>query len=100
MSQVYRQGPQSSVESENDNEELKWNSKMDDYDEESKKYYQEHRANYGDPQMKQRFRRVTRWREHRAERLDRRMEIENTAPWYITQKSTKRFVRFQEDLWH
>ncbi len=26
-----------------------WNSKMDDYDEESKGYYQEYRANYGDP---------------------------------------------------
>jgi len=73
---------------------------MNDYNEESKEYYQEHRANYGDPQMKQRFRRVTRWREHRAERLDRRMGTENTAPWHITQKSTKRFVRFQEDLWH
>ena len=73
---------------------------MDDYDEESKEYYQEHRANYGDPQMKQRFRRVTRWREHRAERLDRRMETENTASWHIIQKLTKRFVRFQEDLWH
>ena len=33
---------------------------MDDYNEESKEYYQERRANYGDPQMKQRFRRVTR----------------------------------------
>ncbi len=53
---------------------------MDDYDEESREYYQEHRANYGDPQMKQRFRRVTRWREYRAERLDKRMGIENTAP--------------------
>ena len=53
---------------------------MDDYDEESKEYYQKHRANYGDSQMKQRFRRVTRWREHRAERLDRRMRTENTAP--------------------
>ena len=71
---------------------------MDDYDEKSKEYYQEHRANYGDLQMKQRFRRVIRWREHRAERLDRRMGIENTAPWHITQKLTKRFVRFQEDL--
>src|SRR6266540_1361688 len=77
-----------------------WDSKMDDYNEESKGYYQEHRANYGDSQMKQRFRRVTRWREHRVERLDRRMETENTAPWHIIQKSTKRFVRFQEDFWH
>ena len=33
---------------------------MDDYDEESKEYYQEHRANYEDSQMKQRFRKVTR----------------------------------------
>ncbi len=44
-----------------------WDLKMDDYDEESKEYYQGYRANHGDPQMKQRFRRVTRWREHRAE---------------------------------
>ena len=48
----YQQGPQSPVESENNNEESKWNSKMDDYDEESKEYYQEHRANYRNPQMK------------------------------------------------
>src|SRR6266498_1941578 len=80
ISRAYQQGPQSPVESENDNEESKWDSKMDDYDKESKEYYQEHRANYGDPQMKQRFRRVTRWREYRAERLDRRMETEHTAP--------------------
>ncbi len=73
---------------------------MDDYDEESKGYYQKHRANYRDLQMKQKLKRVTRWKEHRAERLDRRMRTENTAPWHITQKSTKRFVRFQEDLWH
>ncbi len=53
---------------------------MDDYDEESRKYYQEHRANYEDSQMKQRFRRVIQWREHKAKRLDRRMETENTAP--------------------
>ncbi len=52
---------------------------MDDYDEESREYYQEHRANYGDPQMKQRFRRVTKWRKHKAECLDRRMGTENTA---------------------
>src|SRR6266498_3461747 len=77
-SQAYQQGSQSPIESED--EESKWDSKMDDYDEESKEYYQEHRVNYGDPQMKQRFRRVTRWREHRAERLDRRMGTENTAP--------------------
>ena len=71
---------------------------MNDYDEESKEYYQEHRANYRDPQMKQKFRRVTRWREHRAERLDRKMGIENTTLWHITQKLTKRFIRFQKDL--
>ena len=59
---------------------------MDDYDEEFKEYYQEHRVNYRDPQMKQRFRRIIRWREHRAERLDRRMGTENTTPWHITQK--------------
>ena len=64
---------------------------MNDYDKEFREYYQKHRANYEDPQMKQRFRRITRWRKHRA---DRRMRTENTAPWYITQKSTKRFVRF------
>src|SRR6266498_2643908 len=97
-SQKYQQGPQSAVELENDNEESKWDSKMDNYDEESKEYYQEHRANYEDPQMKQRFRRVIRWREHRAERLDRRMGTESTASWHIIQKSTKRFVRFQKDL--
>ncbi len=57
---------------------------MDDYDEESREYYQEHRANYRDPQMKRRFRRITRWREYRAEHLDRRMETENTIPWHIT----------------
>ena len=85
------------MESENENEESKWDSKIDDYDEESRKYYQEYRVNYGDPQIKQRFRRVTRWREHRAERLDRRMGIENTTPW---QKLTKRFMRFQKDLWY
>jgi len=48
------------VKSENENEESKWNSKMNDYDEESREYYQKYRANYGDPQMKQRFRRVIR----------------------------------------
>ena len=73
---------------------------MDNYDEESKEYYQKYRANYEDPQMKQKFRRVTRWKEHRTEHLDRRIGIENTALWHITQKSTKRFVRFQKDLWH
>ena len=36
---------------------------MNDYDKESREYYQEHRANYEDPQMKQRFRRGTKWRE-------------------------------------
>ncbi len=48
-SQAYQQGSQLPVESENDNEESKWDSKMDDYDEESKEYYQKHRVNYGDP---------------------------------------------------
>jgi len=52
---------------------------MDDYNEESREYCQEHRVNYGDLQMKQRFRRITRLREHRAERLDRRMRMENIA---------------------
>ena len=33
---------------------------MDDYDEKSREYYQEYRVNYEDPQMKQRFRRITR----------------------------------------
>ncbi len=51
ISQAYQQGLQSSVESEG-LKESKWDSKMDDYDEESKEYYQEHRANYGDLQMK------------------------------------------------
>ncbi len=53
---------------------------MDDYDKESKEYYQEYRENYRDPQMKQRFRRIIRWREHRAERFDKRMGTENTTP--------------------
>jgi len=52
---------------------------VDDYDKEFREYYQEHRANYENSQMKQRFRRVTRWREYRAEHLDRRMGIKNTA---------------------
>ncbi len=73
---------------------------MNDYDEESREYYQEHKANYGDSQMKQRFRRVTKQREYRAKRLNRRMGTEGTASWHITQKSIKRFMRFQEDLWH
>ncbi len=55
---------------------------MDDWDEKFRKYYQKHKANYGDSQMKQRFRRVIRWREHRAEYLDRKMETENTALWH------------------
>ena len=38
-SQAYQQGSQLPVESENDNEESKWDSKMDDYDEESREYY-------------------------------------------------------------
>jgi len=37
------------------------------------------RLENGDSQMKQRFRRITRWREYRAKRLDRRMGIENTT---------------------
>ncbi len=99
-SQTYQQESSSLIESEINNEESKWDSKMGAWNEEFREYYQAHRANYRDPQMKQRFRRITRWREHRAERLDRRMETENTAPWHIIQKSTKRFMRFQEDLWH
>ena len=48
--QTYQQGSQSSVESENNNnEKLKQNSKMDDWDKESREYYQEYRANYRDP---------------------------------------------------
>ncbi len=78
-SQVYQQGSQSPVESENENEVSKWDLKMDDYDEESREYYQEYRINYEDLQMKQRFRRVTRWREHKAKCLDRRMGTENTT---------------------
>ncbi len=53
---------------------------MNNWDEESREYYQEYRANYGDSQMKQRFRHVIRWRKHRAEHLDRRIETENTTP--------------------
>ncbi len=79
ISQSYQQGLKSLVESEGDNDESKWDSKMNNYDKESRKYYQKHRANYGNPQMKQRFRKITRWREHRAEHLDRRMGTENTA---------------------
>ena len=59
-SQAYQQGSQSPVESGNNNEESKCDSKMDDYDEESREYYQEHKANYRDPQIKQRFRKVIR----------------------------------------
>ncbi len=36
---VYQQRSQSSVESENENEESKWDLKMDDYDKESREYY-------------------------------------------------------------
>ena len=53
---------------------------MDDWDEKSREYYQEYRVNYRDPQMKQRFRRIIRWRKHRAEHLDKRIGIKNTAP--------------------
>ncbi len=57
ISQMYQQGLQSLVKSENDNnEETKQDSKMEDWDRESREYYQEHRENYGDPQMKRRFR--------------------------------------------
>ncbi len=48
--------------------------------------------------MKQRFKRVIKWREYRAECLNRRMGIENTVLWHIIQKSARRFVRFQEEL--
>ncbi len=67
---------------------------MNNWDEESKEYYQEYRANYKNLQMKQRFKRVTRWREYRVEYLDKRMKTENTASWHIIQKSAKRFVKF------
>ena len=49
-SQAYQQESQSPAEAEK--EESKWDSKMDDYDEESREYYQEHKANYGDPLIK------------------------------------------------
>jgi len=52
---------------------------MDDYDEESREYYQKHRANYKDSQMKQKFKRITRWKKYRTKRLDRRMRTENTT---------------------
>jgi len=66
------------VKSENNiNEESKWDLKMDDWDEKSREYYQEYRASYRDLQMKQRFRRTTRWREYRAERLDRKIGTKN-----------------------
>ena len=71
---------------------------MDDQDKESREYYQECKMNYRDLQMKQRFKRITRQREYRAECLDRRMRIENTTPWHIIQKLAKRFMRFQKDL--
>ncbi len=62
------------MESENnDNEETKWNSKMDDWDKKSREYYREYRVNYGNLQMKQRFRRITKRREYIAECFDRRM---------------------------
>ncbi len=57
---------------------------MDDYDEESREYYQKHRANYKDSQMKQKFKRITRWKKYRTKRLDRRMRTENTTLQYIT----------------
>ncbi len=82
----------------NNNKESKCDLKMNDWDEEFRKYYQKYRVNYGDLQMKQRFKRVIRQREYRMERLDRRMGTENTAPQYIIQKLAKRFVKFQEDF--
>ena len=79
MAQSYQQGSQLLMESENINKESKWDSKMDDYDKESKEYYQKYKANYGDSQIKQKFRRIIRWREYRTECLDRRMGTENTT---------------------
>ncbi len=52
ISQAYQQESQSPVKSEDDEEESKWDAKMNDYDEESREYYQEYRANHRDPQMK------------------------------------------------
>ncbi len=81
ISQAYQQGLQLSIESENnDNEELKQDLKMDDQDEKSREYYQKHRADYKDLQAKQKFRRIIRWREYKAERLNRRKRTKNTAP--------------------
>ncbi len=37
--QAYQQGSQSSVESEDDKKESEWDSKMNDYNEESREYY-------------------------------------------------------------
>ena len=86
------------MKSENDNEESKWDSKINNWDKESREYYQEYKANYGDLQMKQRFRKVIRWRKYKVEYLDRRMETENTLLWHITQKSARKFVKFQKDF--
>ncbi len=72
---------------------------MDDWDEESKEYYQKYRANYRDPQMKQRFRKIIRQKEYRVECLDRRIRTENIVLWHITQKLAKRFMKFQKDFW-
>ncbi len=44
--------------------------------------------------MKQKFRRVIRWKEHKAKCFDKRIRTENTASWHIIQKSAKRFVKF------
>ncbi len=52
MAQSYWQELQSPKKSENINEESKQDLKMDDWDEESREYYQKHRANYGNSQMK------------------------------------------------
>ncbi len=46
---------------------------MDVWNEEFRKYYQKYKANYRNPQIKQRFRKITRWRKHRVKCLDRRM---------------------------
>ncbi len=67
------------MELENDNEELKWDLKINDWNKKFREYYQKHRANYKDLQMKQKFKKVIRWREYRTKCLDRRIETENTT---------------------
>ncbi len=86
---MYQQGSQSLVKSKNDNKKSKQDLKIDDWDKESREYYQKHKANYGDLQMKQRFRRITRQRKYRAEHLDRRMRTENTTLWHIIKSQQK-----------